>query len=334
MIDWSSGFSASFYMAEIDPVLWRDIRRMEITDASISRERQGLRQSADITCRQFDQSREMWVRIWLEASQGENTQKVPLFTGLAISPGTNINGSRMAYPVACYSVLKPAQDILLQRGWYAPAEAEGASLAARLLSVSPAPIVISENSPKLGAAIIAENGETNLSMAEKILDAIGWRLLIGGDGSINICPQAAGSVATFDALDNDVIEPQVTLTRDWYSCPNVYRAVQDDLSAVARDDAEDSFLSTASRGREVWEEEDGCNLRANETIGEYALRKLKESQSFATSVSYSRRYHPDINVGDIVTLHYPAQNLQGDFKVISQDISIGHGARVSEEVTA
>ena len=39
-------------------------------------------------------------------------------------------------------------------------------------------------------------------------------------------------------------------------------------------------------------------------------------------------------VGDMVRLHYPAQGLDGLFRVKSQNIELGYNARTTEEVEA
>ena len=332
-MNWASGFTASYYVSVVDPDSWRDIDRIEITSGSITRSNSGLRESADVKCTRYDLRRELWVRIWLDAEQGSGNEHVPLFTGLACSPSTEIDGYSHTYPLECYSVLKPAQDVLLQRGWYAPANASGADLVRTLLSVSPAPIVIDGISPLLKQSIVAEDGESNLSMTDKILTAINWRLRIGGDGEIHVCPKATEISATFDPLENDIIEPQVSLEQDWYECPNVFRAVMNELSTIARDEDPGSFLSTVSRGREVWKEDTKCALNDGETIAEYAMRRLKEEQAYAISASYYRRYMPDVCVTDLVRLHHPAQGIDGVFSVTSQTIDLAYGARVSEKVS-
>ena len=169
-------------------------------------------------------------------------------------------------------------------------------------------------------------------MVEKILNAINWQLKIDGDGTIRIVKKTNGVVASFDALDNDSIEPQLSVTRDWYDCPNVFRAIEDDLSAVARDDNPDSPLSTINRGREIWLEETDCDLGENESIADYAIRRLKEEQAVAFSVEYTRRFNPDVQVGDKIRLHYPEQKVTGNFEIVSQSITLGYGCRTSEEV--
>lgn len=325
-MNWNRGLSAQYFATEVDPKSWQDIRRFEIKGGTISRSDSSLIESADIDC---DSSMtEQWIRIYLDARQGGTNELVPLFTGLAISPDDDIDGTIFSYHAQCYSVLKPAEDVLLQRGWYAPVGIEGAKLIKRLLGVTPAPVEIEEGSPSLKRAIIAEDKESHLSMAWKILDAIGWRFRITGDGTIHVCPKASSAAVTYDPFENDSIEPQLTRKYDWYGCPNVFRATQGDSSAVARD--ESSFMSVENRGREVWMEETNCNLNENETLLEYAKRRLKEEQSVSYIATYDRRYNPDILVGDLVRLHYPV--LDGVFEIKNQSVELGYGARTSEEV--
>ena len=69
---------------------------------------------------------------------------------------------------------------------------------------------------------------------------------------IRIMPPAQEPSARFDPIDNDMIEPRIKVTADWYSCPNVLMAVAGDVTGIARDDDPDSPLSTVARGREVW----------------------------------------------------------------------------------
>lgn len=331
-MNWNRGFTARYFAKVVDAQSWRDIEEFDIISGSISNTESGLRTSADLTCKEYNESIEQWIRVYLDARQDGSGELVPLFTGLSTSPEREIDGNLITIPLTCYSVLKPCQDVLLQRGWYAPAEISCDVILKSLLRVTPAPVVFDENIPSLNNAIIAEDGESNLSMIEKILNAINWRLKINGDGTINIMPKATDISASFDALDNDSIEPQVSTERDWFKCPNVFRAIEDDLSAVARDDSPDSPLSTVSRGREIWLEETNCDLGDNESIADYAIRRLKEEQSVAFSVEYTRRFNPDIQASDRIRLHYPLQNIDGEFEIISQDISLGFGCRTSEEV--
>lgn len=337
MIDWSKGFSARYYISVLDKTTWRDLKRLEITGGTVKREDSELRESADIDCINYSETTEQYVRVWLDAKQNGDSSHIPLFTGIATSPGKTINGRLVTNTLECYSVLKIAQDMLLQRGWYAPKGINGGDLIRDLLSVIPVDIFIAENSPGLDSAIIAEDGENRLSMADKILsamttDGMNWRMTLDGYGNIYIGPYSKDPVATFDSLNNDVLEPTLSVEYDWYECPNVYRAVLDDGYAVARDDDPDSPLSVQNRGREVWLEDSSAYLQENETLAEYAERMLKLAQQTSTSISYDRRFDPSVYISDVVRLNYPAQRINGLFLVTSQTITLGYNAKTSEEV--
>ena len=331
-MNWSSGFSASYYMTTVDPVTWLDLDRIEITGGSIDRVDNGLRQSADIDCKDYQPEVEQWIRVYLDAKQGDTSDHVPLFTGLGTSPSRNIKGTWEENGLQCFSVLKPADDVILERGWFAPAGENGADLIKQLLRPTPAPVEVDGTAPALTETIIAENGETNLTMVEKILGAMAWQLRITGRGDIVLAPYDSDYVAMFDPIENDVIETDIKVSMDLYSCPNVFMAVSDDMTSVARDEDENSPLSIQNRGREVWMYEGSCYLADDESISEYAMRRLKEEQQYSIAASYNRRYNPEIFPGDIIRISYPEQELDGYFVVESQNIELSHGARTSEQV--
>lgn len=333
-MDWSKGFSASYYMAIIDKRTWNDASRREITGGSISRSGSGLRQSADIDCPGYEPGTEQWIRVWLDVRQNGAAEHVAVFTGLACSPSIKRDGNIKEIPLECYSVLKPADDVMLQRGWYIAAGMNGAQMAASMLQeVIPAPVIVGGSSPALQQAIIAEDGETVLSMVDKILDAIGWQLRIDGMGTVTLREISDEPVATF-GTDYDIVETEIQIEQDWFDCPNVFRAVSDDMTAIARDDSENSPLSTVTRGREIWMEETNCDMNDGESIEEYSIRRLKEEQQKSTRITYNRRFHPDVMTGDMIRLNYPAQELQGNYRVSDQTIQLEHGARTEEEVCA
>lgn len=330
-MNWSKGFSSRYYVTFVDPVTWQDLETFNITGGSINVSEDNLRQTADLDCVRYEEQGERWVRVWLDARQNDDSYHGALFTGLASSPSKSISGNYISNTLQCYSVLKPLDDVLLPRGWFAsPGNTE--NLIRTLLAVTPAPVVIDDTEPlpALSSTIIAEDGETYLSMLEVVLNAVNWRLQITGEGAVYISPIASAYSASFDAIDNDCLETEITVTNDWYSCPNVFRVIVGEMSAVARDESEDSMLSIPNRGREIWAEESNGNIYAGESLSAYASRRLSEEQMHDYEISYTRRYHPDVNVSDLVRIHYPGQEIDGIFYVASQTINLGYGASVSE----
>lgn len=332
-MDYSKGFTASYDLTIVDPVSWRDISHHRLTAGTITRNTDLLMESADLDLTEVPEDGEVWVRVWMNARQEYSSEsRIPLFTGLTTAPERKLTGKRESYPASCYSVLKPAADRLLPRGWYAPKNGNGAKLVKDLLSVGAAPVTAAENASALSSAIVAEDGETNLSMASKILTATGWKIRIHGNGNITIQPKSTEVAVTFDAASFDILEPSVTDQYDWYSCPNVFRAVSGSDYAVARDEDPESRYSIASRGREIWMEETNCTLREGEMLLSYAKRRLKEEQMPSRTISYDRRYVPDIFPGDLIRLNYPEEKISGTFEIRSQNITLGFAGKTSEEV--
>ena len=62
-----------------------------------------------------------------------------------------------------------------------------------------------------------------------------------------------------------------------------------------------------------------------------SFNSMNEEQQVALVVSYSRRFHPDIKVGDIIQLSYPGSGLDGAFTVNTQSMDLGKTS-VKEEV--
>lgn len=333
-MDWTKGFTARYYVSIVDKDTWRDIKRLEITGGTIKRSLSELRQSADIDVVNYKEEGEPIIRVWLDAKQRNDSSHTPLFTGLATSPGRNINGRLITQTLQCYSVLKPAADILLPRGWYAPANIDAILQIEKLLKVTNAPVEISGDTSKavLKNTIVAEQNETNLSMIELLLKAVNWRMAIDGYGRIILEPYPSSYSIILDSREVDIVEPQITDNYDWFTCPNVLRIVYDNDSVIYKDEDENSKFSIQNRGREIWAEESSCNLNENETLAEYAKRRLGELQKVGRTINYDRRFLPDLNISDIVRLNYPAQNIVGNFVITDQNISLSYGAKVSEEV--
>lgn len=331
MINFSNGISATYYAARVNPKTWTDAGEIPIISGSITKNATSdLVESADITVNE-DIGTEQWFRVYMVAEQSGTKERVPLFTGIASSPSRDIKGNREIHKLDCYSVLKVASDILLPLGWFAPARSNGGELIQMLLSDLPCPVELDEGSPTIISSFVAGNKDSKLSIAQEIAKAINWQIKVRGDGSVRICPKPSTISGTFDNIENDIVETSVTDKHDIFAVPNVLRVTLDGSAATARDDDPDSEYSTVNRGREVWSQED-AKLAAGETLGEYAVRRLKEMQNPSRTLSYTRRFQPDVDVNDLVSIIYPKQSIGDVFRVKSQTITLSHGAKVKEEV--
>lgn len=331
-MEWDKGYSASYYMMEVDPNTWADIDRIEITGGSVNRSLDGLLQSATIDCTDYPQDKERYVRVYLDALQSGSGAHEAIFTGLAVSPDRDIRGSWSENTVQCYSVLKAADDVILARGYYAPAGVNCERVFKELLAPVPAPVEFLVDVPSLSYSLVAESGETNLTMVRKILTAIGWNMRIFGDGRIRFEPYGTEPVVTFGPLEYDIIENSISVEYDWFRCPNVFMVSSNGITAIARDTDPNSPLSIQNREREVWAYENGVALQEGESITAYAYRRLAEEQQTVVTARYDRRFVPNVFPGDFITLHYPEQGLDDDYMVTSQTITLGHSAKTSEEI--
>ena len=313
----------------LDPVTWLEIERIELISGSISRSNGGLEQTASLTVRDFDQEQEHWIRVYMDATQEADVDHVALFTGLVSAPKENVEGPVATHELECYSVLEPL-DVPLLLGEYIPYGMNAGTAIKRLLKPTPAPVDITPGAPALEDYIVAEENETNVTMIQKVLDAIGWQMVIEGDGTIEVRPRPETVAASFSAIGMDVIEKTLSKTRDWFKTPNVFRATSGDMVAIARDDDPESPLSTVARGREVTSEETDVTLTSDEGLAEYAKRRLKEEQQIVESADYTRRFIPGVMVGDRVDINY--DHLQGEYEVISQNITLTYNAQTEEQV--
>ena len=331
MIDWTKGFVSKYYAKIVDPIAWRDGDTIDIKSGSINYTNSGVRGSADLECSGFDFDTEQWIRIYLSASQDGDYEVIPMFTGITSSPNYSYHGNTPTNKIQCFSPLTIADTIYLPIGWYAKKNANGAETIKELLSeVIPAPIVIEGSSPNLVSNLVAEKDETYLTITDKILDAIGWKLKLDGDGTIRITPVSSTISASFDHMIEKSMEFDIEIDTNYNEIPNVFRAVGDGVSAVAKDEDDNSRFSIQNRGREIWNQETSIKLNDGEKIGEYADRRLKELQKTERTVNYSRRYAPNVRVNDLISLNYPTQGLTGNFVIESQNIDLSYGAKVSE----
>ena len=330
MVDYNNGISATYYVTRVNPLTWSDAGEISIISGEVTKSaKSALMVSADVAVSE-ELSAEEWIRIYMIAEQNGEKERIPIFTGIVSSPSRDIDGNSETRKIDCYSVLKVASDILLPLGWFAPARTKGGELIKILLSDLPCPVDLDEGSPNIISSFVAGNNDTKLSVAQEIAEAINWQIKVNGDGSVRICPKPLYISGTFDNIENDIIETSVTDSRDIFSVPNVLRVSLHGSAATARDDDPESVYSTVSRGREIWKQET-AKLAAGESLGEYATRRLKELQNPSRKLSYTRRFQPDVDINDLVSIVYPKQQIGDVFRVQSQTITLSHGAKVKEE---
>lgn len=326
-MDFTESYSARFSMWSVDPTTWLDVREvMELEDLSIDADRGDAQmESASATVGE-DPSYLLWVRIYLETTQGGEAERSPVFTGRVSAPKRELNGTESRWPLTIASVLSPCAMVYPDDGYSiggdVPTEVK------RLLSgYTPAPVSITSKPHVLSQTIVAEGDWTVLDLAQEALScAEGLRIRISGDGTIGITDDTS-PVSTLDTTIHDVVLPELTDTAERDKRPNVYRAVMDGVSAEWRDD-----VDVVERGVVMVRDADVI-LTDGETLAEYARRKGLEAQKVSRTIELSREFDPSIKVGDVVSIDLPGQGIQGLFRVESQSIDHSEGGLVDEEVS-
>ena len=137
-------------------------------------------------------------------------------------------------------------------------------------------------------------------------------------------------IAEFDTFENDVLFPELTDESDIFDIPNVL--VVDDgngnYETIYNDD-ENSATSIPNVGWEKWSAEQ-LSLDTGETLISKGNERMEEISKTTRKISHSREFDPDIKLNSMVLFLLPQQGIVGAFRIVSQSISTGSGAKVSE----
>jgi hypothetical protein len=101
---------------------------------------------------------------------------------------------------------------MLPLGWYAAYGSDGTEIIADLFKQCGIKVNSEFGGGYLAANIVAEAGETYLTMAKKVAKAINWQIRPNGLGEVSIVPYSNVVKARFDG-ENDVVED----SDDWWS---------------------------------------------------------------------------------------------------------------------
>lgn len=330
-MDWNQGYAASWRLYSVNQSTWGDADEVSyLVSASITRDcDSSLIEDATIS---VDQDVcDGYLRLVLEASNETGPARSVIGTFLVTSPKKSIKGEQITTELECYSVLKPASDKLLTRGWYFPKGGDPIAGACELLEdVLKCPVDPVESDIATSEAIVAEDGETILSMVEYLLEDTDYVIDISEYGRVTIKKKPTISQINFDTWSNDVIMPEITDESDIFDIPNVLRVSDGNGNyETIRNTDDESSTSINAIGWEKWADEQ-ISLNDEETLLSKGAERLEELSKIVRKISYTREYNPSVRLNDLVTYYLARQNIIGVFRITSQSISIGNGATVDE----
>ena len=329
-MDWSKSYSSTWRVFKVNPATWADGETLTAVDSvSVTKTADGsLLESGGMELSGAIEP--AYYRIVMTADQGGELARVDVATLLCITNGGGYDYGNMSYSANGYSVLYPASVTAISVGGYAPAGVNGAEYAAEILSAAiNAPVEV-EGSFTLNNAIVHELGTSVLDAAWAVLDAGGFVIQIDGRGVVHILPKPTEPALTIDTQTEGLVLNGVTFTSDESEIPNRYIVIDDGITVIASNDDPGSRVSTISRGYKVDEVDTSPTPIDGETLSEYAERRLRELSVLKQEQNYTREYADGVNLYSVVRASLRA--LDGDFRIVSQQINCSNGITVDEKV--
>lgn len=342
MIDWLSSMQQTFEYYTVDPVTWKDVKRIEnVLSCTIERDSEAATLGS-ATINAAESIGESYIRVYLVAIQNGKRYKEPLGTFLVQTPSWSFNGKTRDISIDAYTPLLELKENLPPIGYSLLKDDNIMNTAYRLCRERVrAPVVETTCETTLYADFVANTDDTWLTFLTDLianakytfgLDELGRVLFLPVQDSAALQP-----VWTYTDDNSSILYPDVDLDRDLYGIPNVvevvYSSEHDTYHARAVNDDPNSPISTVKRGREIVHRVTNPDLYGDPTENqtqEYAERLLRQLSTLECTVTYSHGYCP-VRLGDCVRLNYTRSGITDvKAKVISQSIDCSAGCKVTE----
>lgn len=341
-IDWTKSMQQSFEFYTVDPLTWKDDRRLlTIESCTINRD-----ESADtLGSATFDVGEEMdecYIRTYLVVIQNGVTKKIPLGTHLAQTPSTKFDGMRKTSSVDGYTPLIELKESPPPIGYSLLKGQEIMPIAYSLCRERMrAPVVQANSNRTLYNDFVSNLDDTWVTFLSDLIANAKFQFDLDEYGRVIFEPvkdiASLQSVWTYNDDNSSILLPSVSHDRDIYGIPNVVEVVYSTdagylYSRVVNDDPT-SPISTVNRGREIVHRDSNPTVNGKPDqayIDEYATQLLRNLSCLEHTIKYSHGYCP-VRVGDCVTLNYERAGLKNvRAKVTSQSIKCETGCTVEE----
>ena len=342
MPNWTEAMQQSFEYYIVDPVTWKDMKRLQnVKDSRIVRDSE-TDTLGSLTINLNDEVGECYIRIYLITIQNGIKEKHPLGTFLVQTPSYGFDGKVVTYSLDAYTPLLELKENQPPLG-YSILEGENImERAYRLVRENVrAPIIKTEKEDTLFYDFVANTNDTWITFIKDLIANAKYELGLDELGRVIFMPtQPTASLQpkwTFDDSNSSILHPVVDMTRDFYGIPNAVEVVFSsnrayEYAKVVNDDP-NSPTSTVNRGREIVYRVVNPSLLVNPTkeqLEQYGKQVLKELSCLEYKITYTHGYCP-VQLGDCVRLNYERAGLKNiKAKVISQTIDCTPGCPVTE----
>lgn len=330
-MDWTKGYKATWEVLRMNVDAWApDGKLANVESFSVSRSCTDAVPLIETAAMEVDDEFEDgWYKLSMIAEQG-SVERFDIGVFLFETTGRTHNYGRVTMSAEGYSVLKPADDVLMPYGQYAPRGTNGAEMAASLLrACTPAPIVVDETFT-VDTNVVFSIGMSHLAAAWMLLDAGGFCIQIDGDGTIHIMRKPSTPDIELSRFNASMLMPSVTDDQSVTGVPNRYYAIAEGRIVTAINDSPASSVSYRNRGRWVDAVDTSPTPVNGETLEQYAARKLEEAATITKKLSYTREYYPSVRPFSVVRGSMADIGLDGDMMVLSQSLTCDKGITVQE----
>lgn len=344
MFGWDGWYSVDVSYYLVDPATWADARKLDgIVSGKVTRDLDMATLGQATFEMEGDEGGEFWLRAYVDVSDGEQRERVPMGAWLVQTPRRTDEGAYSMLQCTAYTPLQALADAKPNAGYSLAAGSPCLAAAAAICAEhGVAPVV----EPAASDAVledhyVAPKNVSWLDVAATLAAAAGMKIRLDGYGRVTFAPDvpayAKAPAWTFGDGEDSIIMPGATDERDWYKLPNVC-AVVTPSGIVGRAENADpsSKLSTAARGREVTltaydpdELRAGCTQAAADRL---ALRMLREASAMERKIGVTHGYCP-VTIGDLVRIQAPSMGIVADATVARQDIELGSAFTVNATLT-
>ncbi len=345
MINWSESMSQRFEYYEVDPNTWKDKRLIEgIVSTNINKDDESSTlETADIEI--IDTLGECYIRIYLIATQGKVTEKIPLGTYLVQTPSSNFDGKVKNVSMTAYSPLIELKENPVPLGYTLLKNENIMENAYQIARTNcRAPVVQTSSDKVLTENFVANTEDTYIDYLSDLIAQAKYKFDLDELGQILFSPiqkfETLQPVYTFNDDNSSILLPEVSLKHDIYGIPNVVEVVctvnNEIYTSVVKNEDPNSPTSIPNRGRIITHRvtnPDLHGLPTKQQVDEYAEQLLSSLSSVEYTINFSHGYYP-LRLGDCVRLNYKKAELNNvKAKIISQSIKCGTGCTVSTTAT-
>lgn len=342
MIDWTKSMTHTFEYYTVDPNTWKDMEQIKTVESCTVNRDKSNETLGSATIDIGEDLGECYIREYLIATQGKETQKIPLGTHLIQTPSINSDGKSNSISVDAYTPLIELKESPPPVGYSILKDQQIMPLAITLCRENMrAPVVEAKSTDKLYADFVSNLDDTWMTFItdlvanakfEPALDELSRLIFEPVRDIASLQP-----VWTYTDDNSSILYPDLTDERDLYGIPNVVEVVYSTetgylYSKVVNDDP-NSPISTINRGREVVHRDTNPSVSGSPTqdyIDEYAYQLLRSLSVLEHKITYTHGYCP-VQLGQCVMLNYEKANIKNvKAKVISQSIKCETGCPVEE----